>query len=252
MSAIRLTVEFVCQSLKAVNPKLQATLDEAVGALRSELGENLYSCCVYGSAVRGNAIEGVSDINVLVVLNQSTTEAHEAIARAIGGQPLIDPFVLSKRGFERSLRAFATKFASIKRNYRVLHGADPLPAAAIDSKLERFLCEQAVRNLRLRLVYSFVTRAQHKAYDRFVLHNITTIFVQCSEVLRLSGVSMPVSFDERIPVLAKEFKIDGSVLRDLLALKKSPARFSESETVAWHKRLFPVVDAVIVWIESRW
>jgi len=235
-----------------VNPKLQTALDQTVSALRNELGENLYSCCVYGSAVRGNAIEGVSDINLLVVLNQSTTAAHEAIARAIGGQPLVDPFVLAKRGLGRSLRAFATKFASIKRHYRVLHGADPLAAATVDSKLERFLCEQAVRNLRLRLVYSFVTRAQHKAYDRFVLRNITTIFVHSSEVLRLSGVSMPVSFDERVPVLAKEFKIDGQVLRDLLALKKSPARFSEAETVAWHQRLFPVVDTVLVWIESRW
>ena len=233
-------------------PKLQATLDQTVSALRSELGENLFSCCLYGSAVRGNAIEGVSDLNLLIVLNQSTTEAHEAIARVIGGQPLIDPFVLAKRGLERSIRAFAAKFASIKRHYRVLHGADPLAAATVDEKLERFLCEQAVRNLRLRLVYSFVTRAQHKAYDRFVLRHITALFVHSAEVLRLSGVAMPVSFDERIPVLAREFKIDGQVLRDLLALKKSPARFSEAETVAWHKRLFPVVDAVLVGIESRW
>src|SRR6185369_6724655 len=103
-----------------MTPKPQATLDQAVGALRSELGENLFSCCVYGSAVRGNAIEGVSDLNLLIVLNQSNTGAHQAVARAIGGLPQVDPFVLAKRGFERSVRAFAPKFASIRRNYRVL------------------------------------------------------------------------------------------------------------------------------------
>jgi len=118
--------------------------------------------------------------------------------------------------------------------------------------LEKFLCEQAVRNLRLRLVYSFVTRAQHKAYDRFVVRHITPMFVQWSEVLRLSGVDIPVAFEARIPSLEKEFKIDGQVLRDLLALRKKPVRFSDAEAVAWHERLFPAVDAVIVWIESHW
>jgi hypothetical protein len=235
-----------------VTTKLQGALDEAVSALRAELGDNLFSCCVYGSAVRGNAVEGVSDVNLLVVVNESNSAAHEAIARAIGGKPLVDPFVLARRGFERSVRAFAPKFASIRRNYRVLFGQDPLADLTIDTALEKFLCEQAVRNLRLRLVYSFVTRQQHKAYDKFVIRNITTMFVQFSEVLRLNGISVPQAVDVRVPLLEKEFKIDGQVLRDLLALKKNPQRFSESEALYWHARLFPVVDAVLGWIESHW
>lgn len=235
-----------------VTTKTQETLDQAVGALRAELGDNLFSCCVYGSAVRGNAIEGVSDINLLIVINESSSAAHKDIARAIGGQPLIDPFVLGRRGFERSVHAFAPKFASIKRNYRVLHGTDPLADMQVDTALEKFLCEQAVRNLRLRLVYAFVTRQQNNAYDKFVIRNITGMFVQFSEALRLNGVSIPSSFDARVQVLEKEFKLDGQVLRDLLALKKDPQRFSEDDTVNWHQKLFPVVDAVLRWIETKW
>lgn len=235
-----------------VTTKLQGILDQAVSALRAELGDNLYSCCLYGSAVRGNVIEGISDINLLIIINVSGSAAHEAIARAIGGQPMIDPFVLARRGFERSVRAFATKFASIQRNYRVLHGADPLAQRQVDTALEKFLCEQTIRNLRLRLVYSFVTRQQHKSYDKFVVRNISGLFVQFSEVLRLNGVAIPTAFEARIPVLEKEFKIDGQVLRDLLALKKNPQRFSESEAVRWHQRLFPVMDAVLIWMETYW
>ena len=232
--------------------KLQGTLDQAVNALRSELGDNLYSCCVYGSAVRGNAIEGVSDVNLLIILNQSTAAAHLAVSRAIGGQTQIDPFVHARRGFERSVRAFATKFASIRRNYRVLHGADPLVKLDVDAELEKFLCEQAIRNLRLRLVYSFITRQQNKAYDKFLVRNITGMFVQFSEALRLNGVILPAAFESRIPILEREYKIDGQVMRDLLVLKKSPRRFSDQEAVAWHERLFPVVDAVLAWIEVNW
>ena len=235
-----------------VTIKIQETLDAAVSALRAELGENLFSCCVYGSAVRGNAIEGVSDINLLILLNQSDSAAHAAVGHAIGAQPVIDPFILGRRGFARSVRAFAPKFASIRRNYKVLHGADPLADMTVDAALEKFLCEQAVRNLRLRLVYAFVTRSQHKAYDKFVVRNITAMFVQFSEALRLNGVVMPQSFEERVPVLATEFKLDGQVLRDLLALKKQPQKFSEADAVGWHEKLFPVVDAVLVWMETNW
>jgi hypothetical protein len=235
-----------------VSTNFQGTIDQAVGALRTELGDNLYSCCLYGSAVRGNAIEGVSDLNLLIILNQSNAAAHLAVARAIGGQSRIDPFVLARRGFERSVRAFATKFASIHRNYRVLHGADPLAELKVDAALEKFLCEQAVRNLRLRLVYSFITRQQHQAYDRFLVRNVTGMIVQFSEALRLGGIAMPAAFEPRLPIFEREYKIDGQVLRDLLALKQSPRRFSGDEAIRWHERVFPVVDAVLAWIENQW
>lgn len=235
-----------------MNPKLEAALNRAVESLKAALGDRLYSCCLYGSAVRGNVIEGVSDLNLLIVLNESSSATHQSVAEALADFPQVDPFVLAKRGFERSVRAFAPKFASIQRNYRVLHGADPLAELKVDPVLERFLCEQAVRNLRLRLVYSFVTRSRHKSYDRFVVRNITALFVQFSEVLRLGGASIPKEFDARIPLFEQEFKINGEVLRDLLALKRAPRRFNEAESSRWHDRLFPVMDTVLQWIEDHW
>jgi hypothetical protein len=233
-----------------VNP--ESTLNRVIEALKAEVGANLHSCCLYGSAVRGNAIEGISDLNLLIILNESNSAAHQAVARAIEKFPQVDPFVLAKRGFERSARAFAPKFASIRRNHRVLYGPDPLAETKSDAQMERFLCEQAMRNLRLRLVYAFITRKQNKGYDRFVVRHVTALFVQLSETLRLEGITIPTDFAARIPIFEREFKIDGQVLRDLLALKQAPRRLSEAEVVPWHDRLFPVIDAALRWIEERW
>jgi predicted nucleotidyltransferase len=231
----------------------QILVDKAVPALGQELGANLYSCCLYGSAVRGNFIEGVSDINLLIVLNESNPAAHEAVAKAIGKEKRIDPFILGRPGFARGARSFAAKFASIKRNYRVVYGADPLADLTIDPELERFLCEQALRNLRLRMVFAFVTRSrQSLAYRSFLSRSVTPLFTQVSEVLRLEGVSIPKEFEPRIPLLEKQFSIDGRVLRDLLDLKKNAPASSERSDQAWHERLFPVVDSVVKWVESKW
>jgi len=231
---------------------IQQHLDKTVQQLRDSLGDNLYSCCLYGSAVRGNFIEGVSDLNLIIILNESTPVAHQAIAQILGADRQIDPFILSRRGLPGDARAFAPKFASIKRNYRVLYGADPFQAVQLDPNLERFLCEQALRNLHLRIVYAFVLRGRDRGYEKFLVRSLIPIFAQFSEVLRLEGTTVPKEFDARIPLMEKEFKIDGSILRDLLAFKKKPQKLSEADAIAWHERLFPVIDAVVKWLELKW
>jgi hypothetical protein len=236
-----------------VNANAQKLVDTALNSLHVALGDNLYSCSLYGSAVRGDLIEGVSDLNLLIVLKSSTVEAHQQIADAIRDLPRIDPFILGQRGFDRSVRAFASKFASIQRNYRVLFGADPFRGLQIDAKLERFLCEQAMRNFRLRLVYAFVTRTRTKGgYERFLLHNISPLFAQLSQALRLNGISIPKEFPDRIPIFEREFQINGKVLEDLLEMKHERTKWVDPEAEAWHERLFPVIDSVLVWIESHW
>ena len=231
---------------------VETVLEHAVDSLRHALGENLYSCCVYGSAVRGEMIVGLSDINLLIVLNESNTAAHKAVESALRKYPKVDPFILGRRGFERSVRAFTPKFASIQQHYRIIHGADPLAGIKIDAKLERFLCEQALRNLRLRMVFSFVTRHKNKDYNRFLVRNVTPLLAQFSEALRLQGVELPGEYAKQIPLMEKEFKLKGVVLRDLLELKKSTQALSDAELVAWHERLFPEVDKMLVWMETTW
>lgn len=220
--------------------------------MRAALGDNLHSACLYGSSVRGNAIKGISDFNLLIVLNDSSSAAHQAIAGVLAKFPRVDPFILAKRGFARSVRAFAPKFASIKRHHRVLFGADPLADITPDAAMERFLCEQSLRNLRLRLVYAFVMRGRERAYDRFVIGQTTALFVQLADLLRIEGIEVPTDFAARIPIFSREFAVDASVLADLLALKREPRRLTETEMVGWHDRLFPVVDGALRWIEARW
>jgi len=224
----------------------------AVEALRLEVADDLHSCCLYGSSVRGDAREDVSDINLLIVLRVSEADTHAAVARAIGAEARIDPFILGLPGFERSVRAFASKFASIQRFYRVLHGADPLAGITITPELERFLCEQALRNLRLRVARAFITQQQHRRYGDFLARSVTPLFLRLSEILRLEGVTLPVKMHERIGPIGTHFGMDTATLTDLLALKAQPREFDDEESFAWHRRVFDVLNTAATWIENRW
>ena len=235
-----------------MSPSLEKLIEQAAEALRRELGANLYSCCLYGSAVRGNYIEGQSDINLLISVGASTPDAHEKIARAIGNEAVIDPFVISQPALARTVRAFASKFASIQRNYRVIYGADPFAGLKIEPRHERFLCEQALRNLQLRMTFAFITRERNKSYRRFLARSVTPLFVQFSEALRLEGVAVPKEFEARIPLFEKQFNIDGMILRELLALKARPDERRRDTDADLHERVVPVVDSVLSWVVKHW
>lgn len=98
---------------------VQQELNRVVAGLRGKLDDNLYSLILYGSTVRGAFDQRSSDINLLIILNQSTPHAHHEIAGLLKSKIRIEPFVISKIGMERSFEAFAIKFLSIQRSSQI-------------------------------------------------------------------------------------------------------------------------------------
>ncbi len=238
---------------KALPPETRLALDRVVTALAATLGANLHSLVLYGSAVRGNLVPEVSDLNLLILLEESTPEAHSAIAEALRGPVRIEPFILGRGLLARSFQAFAVKFLSIRRNYRVLHGADPFGDLHVDESLARFLCEQAVRNLRLRSVRAYVVLGRDRERYSKVLRRMTpAVFTGMAEALRRVGTEIPRDFEGRIPVFQKAFGADASVLRDLLALKGTGRTLAAYEVRDIHGRLFRLLDAAVRWMEGQW
>src|SRR6185437_9372410 len=139
------------QSAPALPEKLARPLDQALGLLKETLGESLVSVSLYGSAVRADHRGAIRDLNLMIVVERANPEALQLIGEVVKRYPVIAPFVLESDGLAGDFRAFAPKFASIRRSYRLLHGQDVLASFEMTPALERFLIEQAMRNLRLRL-----------------------------------------------------------------------------------------------------
>ncbi len=217
----------------------------------SALGENLYTLIQYGSSVK-NLVDEASNINLLIVLNRSTPEAHLAIHQVVLKNPQIEPFILGKRGFERTALSFAVKFLSISRHYKVLSGHDILSDLHIPASHERFLAEQALRNLRLRLIHSYVRKGPSNSYLRFVRSLTTSFYVDISEVLRCEGVTVPVDYLSRLETFTREFDFDVSALETLLSLKQRPNQISQPDIKRLHRNLFILIDNILLFIENTW
>ncbi len=218
-----------------------------VAELTRLLAGNLYSVVIYGSAVRGGFSAATSDINLLIVLEVSTPEAHEVIADAIGMSPvLIEPFVLTRAGMERSFRAFAPKFGSVKRHYLVLAGEDPLRDYEADKELAAFLCEQAIRNLRLRAVQAYIHhRRDPVQYLSYLERSLPVVFTDLSEVLRLQDLEVPGGFAERVPVIASQYGVSEDGLAELLKVSAGSHRLSPAEIGDIHRFLYRLLDLAV-------
>ena len=231
----------------------QASIDRICSQLPAVLDQNLFACVLYGSAVRGNVVAGVSDINILVVLNESTPDAHVAIADCIDGHIRIEPFIITRKGMERSFKVFAIKFRSIKRNYKVLCGEDPIAGFSVTDDAVRFLCEQALRNLRLRCVHNYIrNRQQRQRYLNILLEMHTAVFTDVTEILRLAGEEVPREYRERIPVIKRYFHMDTAILDDLLNLKNNPATWKTIDINLLHQRIFGFLNHIVKWMEQQW
>lgn len=231
----------------------EAVLAGILSDLKSHLGQNLYSVIAYGSIVRGDWVASASDVNLFIVLEKSTPPAHEAIASIHARHAALSPMVAEREGLLRTFRCFAAKFLSIRRNYRVLHGVDCLKELVVDPALERFLVEQALRNLQMRCTNAFVTQSRDaRRYTQLALRFRSATTTHVSTMLRLEGVEVPKPHIERLPIIERELGAQTAVLRDLASVKAANRRLRADEIPGVHTRLYALLDAALGWIEARW
>ncbi len=245
--------------IESLSPKFQKALQRCLDQLTTSLRDNLYSVVLYGSAARGGISKSSSDLNLLLVLHDSNPEAHRVIAGALGGAVAIRPMVICKNEMARSYRAFAIKFESIRRNYILLHGQDPFAQISPDTQLLRFLTEQALRDIRLRCIYLYVTGQNHRErYLNYLVHIIPRLFTDLGTALRIEGIEVPSDFNDRLAVFKKAWGQEAGILGDLLKLKQNVqdlmklkqrrSRLTKQEMFSYHSRLFRLMDKVVQWM----
>jgi predicted nucleotidyltransferase len=236
-------------NIENLSPKFRKALQRCLDLLTGGLRDNLYSVVLYGSAARGGLLKRQSDLNLLLVLNDSNPEAHRVIAEAISSPVSIRPMVICKKEMSRSFRAFAIKFESIRRNYILLHGQDPFLQIKPDTELLRFLTDQSLRNIRLRCIYMYVTRKDHrKLYLAYLIQTIPQLFTDLGTALRIEGIEVAQNYHDRLEVFRSAWGSEVDVLQDLLKLKEKPHQLSKHDIFVYHGRLFKLMDKVVLWL----
>jgi hypothetical protein len=114
----------------------------------------LRTVLLYGSAARGEYIAGVSDLNLLVLLD--AIEPARLAAAAPTCRDVLErhgaaPLLMSGDDWARAADAFAIEVADMHDAHVVLHGEDPVGQLSVDARALRLQAERELRGRLIRL-----------------------------------------------------------------------------------------------------
>ncbi|HEU0053001.1 MAG TPA: nucleotidyltransferase domain-containing protein [Longimicrobium sp.] len=196
-----------------------AEIERAKGFARdlaNGYGADLVSVVLYGSAARGHYREGVSDLNVLVLLRDTapaTLRRGSKLARAWVDERNPPPLMLSDEEWRRSADVFPIEMSDMRDAHLVLHGADPFTGFEIDPADLRLQCEHELKGKQIQLRERYLLSAGEPEELRPLLaKSFSTFLVLFRTVLRLEGGEAPRDPAEVVRRIAARVGVDPAAL----------------------------------------
>src|SRR5580698_3288370 len=126
----------------------QAKIDEFVKRIREAAGPNMESIILFGSAVAGDFHPGLSNLNLLCVLRDSSFTALQSLAPVAkwwDSQRQPPPLCMTRTELERSTDVFTIELLDMQQHRRVLLGEDVVRGLQISMHVHRVQVEYELR-----------------------------------------------------------------------------------------------------------
>lgn len=154
-----------------------------------------FGAVLYGSWVRGDLLDGRSDVNLLLVAARITTADLRALSgelAAFEAERMAPPLLFTAAEWQRAADSFPIEITDMKLAYRVLRGTDPVAGMVVRNADLRRSLESELRGklLRLRADYALYA-ARPELLAAVVGHSIGSFRVLFRGVLTLGGVAVP-------------------------------------------------------------
>jgi predicted nucleotidyltransferase len=213
-------------------PKLKKLLDGFSSGLKALYQEGLISLILYGSAASGEFKPGFSNINLLVVLNDTGLENLSKSVPLLKKSAFrnLNCLFFTPEYIAGSADVFPIEFLDMKENYLVIYGKDLLAPLAIDLKNLRFQCEQELKAKLLSIKSFYLFNRDKAALQNLLVRSFTSFLHISRNLIRLKGKSPAYKKEEILNDLAQEFKIDVSGVKKIFDLKSRALKLNYKDT----------------------
>jgi predicted nucleotidyltransferase len=226
------------QSITTLAPAAQAPLEELKRGLEQALGADLTALVVYGSAVRGGYDPKSSDIDVIVVLRDTSLHNLTACSDPLllaRHRSRVEAMVLKADEIARSADVFPLFYDDVRSRHVVLSGNDPFAGVQIADEHRRLRIEQELREAKIRLRRAVVdTQGAEAALGGVVARKVKQLRGPLHALARLQGRGGDDAIEAVYAEVGRAYRIDAAPLLDVA---RDPA--------AAHAALRQVLDAAI-------
>jgi predicted nucleotidyltransferase len=132
--------------------KMEEKINFFIEKLKEIFKGRLKSCILYGSYAKGNYVKGVSDINLIVIVDNIEGKDLEEIKNKLSKyayKNLIKPYFFSEWFLLSSSDVFPVEWLDIKENHRVIYGDDLTEKINVKIENLRIEIERKIKQLYL-------------------------------------------------------------------------------------------------------
>jgi len=200
------------------------TIDEFVKRLREAGGTNVESVVLFGSAVTGDFRPGLSDVNLLCILRDSSFQSLQVLAPAAkwwDRQKQPPPLCMTRQELERSTDVFTIELLDMQQHHRVLFGTDVLTSLRIPMELHRVQVEYELREklILLRQHVLVVSDNDSRLWD-VILHSAPSFATLLRHALMALGDSTRTGRHEAVHTLAERVGFDDTAIQQILDVRE--------------------------------
>ena len=206
------------------NPIPEKQIGDFVGKVQQSAGTNLESIILYGSAASGEYEADYSNINLLVVLKDTSFPSLIALAPVVESwtqQRRPAPMLITRDELERSADVFSIELLDMKRQHRVLHGTDVVASLQIPMVLHRAQLEYELREKLILLRQNLLLAGNdHGRVWELMLRSLPAFATLCRHAVIAQGEPVPATKRDAIEQLAANLAIDASPFLILLDIRE--------------------------------
>lgn len=210
-------------------------LQNLVGRLRNAGGNNLTSVILYGSAAAGSFREGVSDLNVLCIVRDSTFSALQTLAPAMrwwSKQQQQQPLVITRDELERSTDVFTIELLDIQRHHRVLFGDDVMQGLKIPMHFHRMQVEYELREKLVLFRQNALLIESEQQMRQLLLRSLSSFLTLFRHALIAVGESVPADNQQTVDRLSSRVGFDPASIIDVMTMREGAKTRNLKETFA--------------------
>ena len=235
-----------------MNEKTRTAVTALTARLKEVFSDDLLAVVLYGSVVSDSYCEGVSDINVMVILEKSNAERLSAFGKAaktLLRKYRISPFIMTREEFATAADVFLSEYCDILDANEVVYGSgEILNAITVSKENLRLQLEEklrgAVGDIRGMLI---AAGGNEKLLKKLILSWSALGGVLFRGLLRLKGKSVAgLDTEATITIVEKEYGVLLEGFSDLNSLRQSKKNRPLAATAFAEKLL----EALVVLVQK--
>jgi predicted nucleotidyltransferase len=230
-------------ALEALPPPTRAPLQALTESLEKTLGKNLAALVVYGSAARGGYVPDESDIDVILVLEDTSLPHLHAVAAPLTlarYRARVEAMILKRDNLSYAADVFPLLYDDLRQKNVILSGTDVFSALQISDTHRRLRIEQELREARIRMRRAVVDALGSEAnIAGAVARKVKQIRSPLHALLCLKGLTCDDGLEAVLAGTGKAYGID-----------TAPLTRVAKEPEAAHAALRALLDAAIVDVDG--